>query len=190
MVSKIHPATHDWPHPGGFVAVSPGLSQQLPSMLAPCFSLLTSPVTLSPFNPFVCKMTDKILFLPHQILKQLPARPLTFAREFFKRLDFPLQDLLRQLLRIYTGIYYYFKIIIIIIIIIVITITTIIILLITITILLLIIIITTIIIIMTNTIIVTIIHDSGRQHFMMDGTQALEPDRSGLGSQFHRLLVV
>ena len=61
----------------------------------------------------------------------------------------------------------------------------------TITILLLIIIIVaTTIIIMIITIVIIIIHDSGRQHIMMDGTQALEPDRSGSGSQFHHLLAV
>ena len=123
-------------------------------------------------------------------LKAAASQTFDLCQGIFQKVGLSQHDLLCQLLSIYTGIYYYFKIIIIIIII-VITITTIIILLITITILLLIIIIiTTIIIIMTKTIIVTIIHHSGGQHFMMDGTQTLEPDGSGLGSQFHHLLAV
>ena len=125
-------------------------------------------------------------------LEAAASQTFDLCQGIFQKVGLSQHDLLCQLLSIYTGIYYYFKIIIIIIIIIiVITITTIIILLITITILLLIIIIiTTIIIIMTKTIIVTIIHHSGGQHFMMDGTQTLEPDGSGLGSQFHHLLAV
>lgn len=185
LFEKCPPATPVWPQPGGFIAVSAGLSQRIPSMLAPCFSLLTSPVMLFPFNPFLCKMTDSSCLT--RSWQQLPARPLISAREFFKRLGFPQHELLCQLIRTYTGIYYYFKIIIIII---VITITSSS-LLIPFTILLLIIsIVTTIIIIMIITIIIITIRDSGRQHFMMDGTQALEPDRSGLGSQFHHLQAV
>ena len=177
LFEKCPPATPVWPQPGGFIAVSAGLSQRIPSMLAPCFCLLTSPVTLFPFNPFLCKMTDSSCLT--RSWQQLPARPLTSAREFFKRLGFPQHELLCLLIRTYTGIYYYFKMIIIII---AITITSS--LLIPFTILLI------IISIVTTTIIIITIRDSGRQHFMMDGTQALEPDGSGLGSQFHHLRAV